>query len=410
MSRYASSYRTWLWIALAITAGIPGLVLRFSDASAGPELTALISGIGILGAAFLLSWAVEVAQLDISASLAIAIFALVALLPEFAIEGVLAWDAGGAWHAGARPEDIPEVTRVAANVTGANRLLVGMGWSLVVLVFWLKHRTSLVMERGLSLELTILTVASLLTFLLFFMEQVTLYLSGLLIALYLFYLWASSRTKSEAPELMGPSAVIGGLSRVRRLPLLSLMLVYPAIVILAAAEPFVDGLVEAGANAGINEFILIQWLAPLVSESPELLVAVLLTLRANPVAGLGTLISSGLSHLTLLIGCMPFIFSVSLGRASAFPLDSQQSVEFLLTASLSVFAIVLLARMRIAWEGAVVLLALFLAHLFWPDADARKIFALIYLILAAVILAVDRGRVEEMYRRARTVFSVGSRT
>ena len=392
-----------------MSTGVPSLVLRFSDASAGPETTAVISGIGILGAAFLLSWAVEVAQLDISASLAIAIFALVALLPEFAIEGVLAWDAGGAWYAGARPEDIPEMTRVAANVTGANRLLVGMGWSLVVLVFWLKHRKSLVMERRLSLELTILTVASLLTFLVFFMEQVTLYLSGVLIGLYLFYLWASLRTKSEAPELMGPSAIIGSLSRARRLPLLSLMLVYSAIVVLAAAEPFVDGLVEAGANAGIDEFILIQWLAPLVSESPELSVAVLLTLRANPVAGLGALVSSGLSHLTLLIGCMPIIFSISLGHASAFPLDSQQSIEFLLTASLSIFAIVLLAKMRIAWQGAVVLLALFLAHLFWPDADARKIFALVYLALAAAILIIDRGRVVEMYRRARTVFYVGSR-
>ena len=53
---------------------------------------------GILAGAFLLSWAAEVAELDISASLAIAILALLTILPEYAIESVLAWDAGASFN------------------------------------------------------------------------------------------------------------------------------------------------------------------------------------------------------------------------------------------------------------------------------------------------------------------------
>lgn len=400
-------------MALAMALGLPGLILRVSGTHLAPELTALVSGIGIVGAAFVISWACEVAQLDISASLAIAILALIAILPEYSVEFVLAWDAGEVWQTGTTLGNASEgvkdvVGRAAANVTGANRLLIGLGWSMVVLVFWLKRRRHLTLERGLSLELTILTVATLLTFLLFFLKEVALYMAGILIALYLFYLWSSSRHGAEEPELLGPSAAVGSLPKVGRRALVLFMFAYSAIIIFAAAEPFVDGLVETGGKIGIDEFILIQWLAPLASEAPEMVIALLFTLKGNPAAGITALISSEVNQMTLLIGSMPLVFSASFGHASPFPLDPHQSIEFLLTASVSLFAIALLARMRIAWYGALVLLGLFIVHLPFTDSDARRVFALIYLGLAVVILVADRGRVVEMFRRARTVFKVES--
>ena len=72
----------------------------------------------ILAGAFLLFWAAEVAQLDISASLAIAILALLTILPEYAIEAILAWDAGASFDPATRAVT-EETQRVAANVTGA---------------------------------------------------------------------------------------------------------------------------------------------------------------------------------------------------------------------------------------------------------------------------------------------------
>ena len=403
MSKHTGVVRAWTYIAVAMGLGLPGIILRVSGERLSPEIDALIFGMGIFGAAFLLSWAVEVAQLHISGSLAIAILALVAILPEYAIEAVLAWGAGGAWHAGANPADIPEVARVAANVTGSNRLIIGIGWSMVILLFWFKHRKKLVLDRGISPELAMLTVATLVNFLLFFMQEVALYVAGLLIVIYLFYLWVSSKEESEEPELMGPAATIGNFSHTPQLLAIFLLFAYSAIVIFAAAEPFVEGLVRTGGKFGIPEFTLIQWLAPLASESPELVIAGLFSLRGRPDTAMTTLVSSSVNQLTLLIGSMPFIFSLSFGHLSAFPLDHQQSVEFLLTASMSLFAIGLIARLRIAWYGALVLLGLFVAHLFRTDSDTRLIFAFLFLGLVALVFITDRGRILEMYHRVMSV-------
>ena len=91
----------------------------------------LSAGLAIFGAAFMLSWAAELAQLEIPQALAIALLALIAVLPEYAVDMYFAWMAG---------KD-PKYTAFAmANMTGANRLLIGVGWAAVVFTFWLKTR------------------------------------------------------------------------------------------------------------------------------------------------------------------------------------------------------------------------------------------------------------------------------
>ena len=130
--------RLWTAVALFLLAGIPAIVLRLSGAEVDPLVASLIYGLGIVGGAFLLSWAAEVAQIDVSASFAIAVLALIAILPEYAIEAVLAWDAGASFNTETR-ELTDEMSRVAANVTGSNRLLIGLGWSAVILIYWFKR-------------------------------------------------------------------------------------------------------------------------------------------------------------------------------------------------------------------------------------------------------------------------------
>ena len=65
---------------------------------------------------------------------------------------------------------------------------------------------------------------------------------------------------------------------------------------------------------GISEFFLVQWLAPLASEAPELLIAGLYAWRLNTNAGLGTLVSSKVNQWTLLVGTLPIVFSIAAGR------------------------------------------------------------------------------------------------
>ena len=80
---------------------------------------------------------------------------------------------------------------VAANVTGANRLLIGVGWSLVLLIFWIKRRRSMDVRGYLGLELAMLVAATVAMFVIFFVGRLHLAMGAVLIAAYLFYLWLS---------------------------------------------------------------------------------------------------------------------------------------------------------------------------------------------------------------------------
>src|SRR5918996_1158150 len=124
------AYRLTLPLTVASTA--PGLLVRFGVLEVPLELQAILLGAAIFGAAFMLSWAAEVAQLDISQTLAIAVLALIAVLPEYAVDLVLAFRAGQG--------DDRDRHLAVANMTGANRLLIGIGWGPVVLIFWLQKR------------------------------------------------------------------------------------------------------------------------------------------------------------------------------------------------------------------------------------------------------------------------------
>ncbi|HEV3496946.1 MAG TPA: sodium:proton exchanger, partial [Actinomycetes bacterium] len=72
-------------LALAVVACLPGAYLGLAELfhiphpELAPPLLALTYGVSVVGAAFVLAWAAEAAQLDVSASLAIGVLALIAV-------------------------------------------------------------------------------------------------------------------------------------------------------------------------------------------------------------------------------------------------------------------------------------------------------------------------------------------
>ena len=394
----------WLPLIAFTLLGIPSIILGAPIlwgvhlVDMPPILALLLFGAGIVAGAFLISWAAEVAQLDVSGSLAIAVLALIAILPEYVIEFTLAREAGLSYDLD-NPVFTEEIGYVAANVTGANRLLIGLGWAAVILIYWLKRRRVLDMRGEMGLEITMLTIATLATLLIFFMQEVHFVLAAALIALYIIYLWISSRKEVEEPDLLGPAALLGSFDVGWRRAAVLFLFFYSAIVIIAAAHPFVeDGLIATGKQYGISEFVLIQWLAPLASESPEIIVAVLFSLRANPVAGMTALISAEVNQLTLLIGSMAMVFSGYAGAVLDFPLDWKQSVEFLLTTSVSLFALLLVAKRAISWWAGAILLGLFIAHLPFTEPSMRIWFVFAYLALSAAMVLLDWRRLKYLVK------------
>ena len=129
--------KQWSFIGVAAALTLPALVVKFVVLGAhehpNPLETAAF-GLAILGAAFLLSWGAEVAQLDISQGLALAFLAFIAVLPEYAVDLVFAWKAGADDALGALTCTDPCAAvepanrqLAIANMTGANRLLIGLG-------------------------------------------------------------------------------------------------------------------------------------------------------------------------------------------------------------------------------------------------------------------------------------------
>ena len=168
-----------------------------------------------------------------------------------------------------------------------------------------------------------------------------------------------SKAPAEEPDLVGPAALIGTFSVVRRRAAVVGLFVVAALVILACAEPFAEALVDTGRTFGISEFLLVQWLAPLASEAPELLVAGLYAWRLNTNAGLGTLVSSKVNQWTLLIGTLPIAFATASGSLHGLPIIARQREEILLTAAQSLFAVATLCSLSLSVREAGLLFSLF---------------------------------------------------
>lgn len=149
--------KKWLPIIVAILATIPGVYLRlagFSPEHNDPVMMTILTAIAIFSASFILTWACEVMQLDIPQAVAVALVALIAVLPEYAVDMYFTWMAG----------QYPEgdyVHYAVANMTGANRLLIGIGWSVIILIFAIKYRKKVVLESTHKTELFFLMLATL---------------------------------------------------------------------------------------------------------------------------------------------------------------------------------------------------------------------------------------------------------
>ena len=267
------------------------------------------------------------------------------------------------------------------------------------------------MNRARSLELAFLAVATVYVILVPLRNTLTLADTIVLVSLFVIYLVMTSRTESEHVELVGPARAMGALSDWRRRVLVVVVLVYAAGVIIASAEPFAHGLVETGQKLNISEFFLIQWVAPLASESPEVLVAALLAWRGREAAGMGTLISSKVNQWTLLIGTLPIAFMIGSGDwgiLNGLPLDGRQQDEIFLTAAQSAFAIAVFVNLRMSRPEAWSLFILFATQLLLNEeligdgAQAIRFwYGVAYLVLCVVLLIRNRMAVPGLIRDAR---------
>jgi cation:H+ antiporter len=356
--------RDLFWFLVSSGLPVPWLIVQKVGGLGLPEeAIAVLAGVAIVGAAFLLSWATELAERDIPQSLALLVLALVSVLPEYAVDLHFAWTAG---------KDPVYAHYAVANMTGANRLLIGFGWAAVVLVACQRGRSkSLSLDPRQRLEIHYLLIATLYAFLIPLDGRLSLFDAAVLFLIFALYVRRAATSESVAVELVGPAAIIDRefRDRGRRLWVLAL-LGFAAYSIIVSAEPFAESLVHIGRNYAIDEFLLVQWVAPLASESPEFLVAVLFAVKRRGSIGMGALISSKVNQWTLLVGALPIAYCISAGSLSGLPLDARQTEEIWLTCMQSLLATVLVCTLRFRRSEAILLFVLFLAQLVFGGITA----------------------------------------
>ncbi|ANR91498.1 sodium/hydrogen exchanger [Mycobacterium avium subsp. silvaticum ATCC 49884] len=361
----------------------PAVAVRITGVHTGAVAALLIFGAAVVAASFLLAWAAETAQIDVSGGLATALLAVIAVLPEYAVDLYYAYVSG---------HNADYTQYAAANMTGSNRLLMGLGWPVVVLVsIVVARRSGSDRPAGLALlpanrvELGFLLIAGVIAFAIPASGQIHFGLGLALLAWFGFYLYKISHGNVEEPDLIGTAAALGELpDGRRRIAVVGLFLVSGAVILLCA-KPFADNLVAAGTELGVNRFLLVQWLAPLASEAPEFIIATIFASRGKGTTAIATLISSKVNQWTLLIGSLPLAHLLG-GGGFALHLDSRQVEEVLLTATQTMMGVALILALRFHRSAALALLALFVVQFPIFSTQGRLLLCGVYTAVAVVAL------------------------
>jgi len=154
----------------------------------------------------------------------------------------------------------------------------------------------------------------------------------------------------------------------------------------------VTRLITTGTQLGIDRFLLVQWVAPLASEAPEFIVAIVFAVHGKGADAIGTLISSKVNQWTLLVGSLPIAYLAG-GGGTGLVLDARQHEEFLLTATQTLLGVAALLTLRFPRWLALTLLGLFAVQYALSGQAARYLLCAIYAGIAVAALARNRRHI-----------------
>lgn len=344
----------------------------------------------ILFSAFLVAWAAESAQFLISQGLALAILAWLQTLPEFAVEAVIAWEAG---------KD-PSVTHLAiANFTGAIRLLLGLGWPMIYFVAAFsamrarkrKVWAEIHLDDEHAIEVVSLTPPLVYFVWIWYKGSISIGDAIVLTLFYLLYLWILWKIPPRSEETLDqvgrvPRAVMRLSRRMQWAAILGLFSA-GGMLLYFTAHPFLNSMLALATTFGVSQFVFVQWVAPFLSEFPEKVSAFYWARKISsaPMA-LMNMVSSNINQWTVLAAMIPIVYSMSAGHVAALPFDGEQRQEILITILQSILGVLILSNMRFAFWEAALLFVLWFAQFLNPSL--RNEISWVYAIWG-VMLVVD---------------------
>jgi cation:H+ antiporter len=371
---------------------IPGVLLRLSGAHLPPFIGIVTFGGAVMAAAFMLAWAAEAAELDVSPGLAVAGIALIAVLPEYVIELYFAFTG--------------QVQYVSASLTGATRLLLGFAVGMPAVAGFIlarrgrPHPEFVDLDVRRRVDLAVIAAASLYAPLVVLRGHIAWQDAVVLIGLYVIYLRRVSTGEPEPPHLIGVAKALGALPKRERHRWIVGIMAFAASVVLINAEPFAHSVLTAGVSVGVSPYLLVQWLVPFATEAPELVIAFVLIQHGRAAQGVAVLLSSAVSQWTLALGSLPLAFAAGAG-SGPLPLAAREQVEVLLTMAQALLAVSVLVTLRLRRSDATMMLTFYAIQAVIPSVLLRVAFTVIYLTLAVDILLSERWAVPTLARALR---------
>ncbi len=351
----------------------------------------------ILAASLLITWGAESAQFFVAQGFALAMLAWMQTLPEFAVEAVLAWK--------------QQTGYLLANLTGALRLLTGLAWPLIYLTASVMHRRRngtplrrIKLDCHHSVEVIGLFFPLVYALFIWWKGSLIFWDAIPLLAMYGLYLTLLLKLPPEEQEGIEdleqiPRAIVTAPRRWRIAGIASCFCVGGALIYLAA-EPFLGSLIAVSAALALPGFLVIQWLAPIISEFPELLSTFYFARQEeNAGVALMNIASSNINQWTLLVAMLPVVFSLSRGEPSGFALDPAQRTELLLTVGQSFVSMLFLLNMYFSWLEAIAMFVLFAVQFVLPaffGDEVRRYITWAFLIWTGgglVLFAIRRPKV-----------------
>jgi cation:H+ antiporter len=184
--------------------------------------------------------------------------------------------------------------------------------------------------------------------------------------------------------------------RTLRILAIASMFALGGFLIYISAEPFLASLLAISTAVGIQEFVFVQWVAPLVSEFPEMASTFYWarTVEKAPMA-LMNMVSSNINQWTLLPAMLAGVYAWSVGAAKPIEFDSHQQLELILTLGQAFTGLLCLINMRLEWWEATLMLIFFTIPFAYPAA-AMPVAILQFAWAAAMILRmIARGRLPQ---------------
>jgi cation:H+ antiporter len=368
----------------------------------GSALSALWTFPSILLSAFLVAWGAEAAQFLISQGLALAILAWLQTLPEFAVEAVIAWEAG---------KDPERAHLAIANLTGAIRLLLGLGWPMIYFVFAFSARAqrkpgdrlpAIRLEREHAVEVVGLLPPLLYFLIIIWRQRITWVDAVVLIGLYVVYLWILTRNPPKAAESLADAPAVSRWAYRqpgwRRQAAIGGLFALGGTLLYVTAHPFLTSMIALAGLIGISQFFLVQWVAPFLSEFPEFVSTFTWARRVTqaPMA-LMNIVSSNINQWTILAAMIPLVYGFShqhhYGTWADFPFDPGQRIEIVLTLLQTALGIMVLANMEFDWLDATALFALWAVQFSVPHLRVEVAVAYgVWMVVLLIQFVMGRKR------------------